>query len=136
MRHKWDHSQYGSHPRDVLVFGRRICKECGVTQRKHSKRICGRVIGYEWDDYGGKNCPGKVKSSRHGCGYQVAISDKLFFIWQSPELEKLWYVNLVPDVGECLHSGGHRTKREAMKWLVENWHEDWDGSQKANEAGK
>lgn len=61
MRHKWDYSQHGKEPRDMLVFGRRVCLVCGETQRKHQKQDWGRVIGYQWDDDGRKSCPGPTK---------------------------------------------------------------------------
>lgn len=61
MRHKWDYSQYGRDPRDMMCHGRRVCLTCGAVQRKFSKQWYMRVIGYKWDGDGRSPCPGPPK---------------------------------------------------------------------------
>lgn len=58
-KHKWDYSKYGTDPRDMLVYGRRICTVCGLVHRKHQKQYWMRVVGYQWDDDGRGKCPGR-----------------------------------------------------------------------------
>lgn len=67
MKHKWDYSQFGKEPRDMLCHGRRVCLNCGIVHRKHQRQEWMRVVGYQWDDDGRKACPGPPKKkSRKG----------------------------------------------------------------------
>lgn len=69
MRHKWDYSRFGSDPRDMLVFGRRVCVNCGATHKKFQWQNWMRVVGYEWDGDGRSACPGKLnKRASHAKG--------------------------------------------------------------------
>ena len=64
MRHKWDYSQYGSKPSDMMCKGRRVCLVCGAEQRKHDRQWWMRVVGYRWDGDGREPCAGPPKKKR------------------------------------------------------------------------
>lgn len=58
MRHKWDYTQFGRQPRDMMLHGRRVCSVCGLEQTKHDRQNWGRVVGYEWSGDGRGECLG------------------------------------------------------------------------------
>jgi hypothetical protein len=65
-RHQWDYSRYGTEPRDMQVYGRRVCRVCGETHRRFDVQSWQRVIGYAWDGDGRASCPGPPKKRGQG----------------------------------------------------------------------
>jgi hypothetical protein len=64
MRHKWDYSQYGNEPRDMLCKGKRVCLVCGEVHRRFDEQVWMRVAGYHWDGDGRSPCPGPPEKAK------------------------------------------------------------------------
>lgn len=49
MRHKWvPDPKFGTSPADLSSYAGRVCVNCGAVQRKTSRQLWMRVVGYEW----------------------------------------------------------------------------------------
>lgn len=114
MAHQWEIF----HPLPYRSTHRR-CTACGLVQQ-FSSASRSRGTSGGWHPNVGKCGLVNLKLKRNDGEY--ITTDGMFRVWQSPEFERGWYVNLTDEKEdvETLYLGGFRTKWQAVEWLAMN----------------